>query len=122
MADLAGFAHGQELETVERVRGFVEIGLHHLLRLALDLASLLENRGLLALERARHLRSTLLRLLRLLTHPLERPHELLVALILRELRDLLAGLLSRHRETNHLTELGFQVRQLCHCSSPLFCS
>jgi hypothetical protein len=49
--DLAGLGHGEELEPVQRVVLAAEVGLAHLGRLALDLAGLVEDRGLLALER-----------------------------------------------------------------------
>src|SRR4051794_20182757 len=59
VAHLAGLGHGQELEAVERVGRPVEVVLHHLGRLLLDLARLIEDRRLLALEAARDLRRTL---------------------------------------------------------------
>src|SRR3954463_14618485 len=53
VADFAGLGHRQELEPVEGVRSAIEIVLHHLGRLLLHLARLLEDRRLLAVEAAR---------------------------------------------------------------------
>src|SRR4051812_45820109 len=60
VADLTGLRHRQELEPVERVGGLVEVALHHLLRLLLHLARLVEDRSLLAVERAGDLGAALL--------------------------------------------------------------
>src|SRR5689334_2031995 len=44
MAHLTGFGHREELETIERVGVVAEVGLHHLARLGLRLAGLVEDR------------------------------------------------------------------------------
>src|SRR4051812_5354260 len=75
VTDLAGLRHRQELEAIERIRSSVEIRLHHLLRLLLHLASLIEDGRLLALERSGDLGAALLRFLRLVAHALELVHE-----------------------------------------------
>src|SRR4051794_36668257 len=100
--DLAGLGHRQELEAVERVGVATEVGRHHLRRLLFRLAPLLHDPRLLAADRAGDLRAPLLRLLRLLTHALERLAELRV---LDELADALRRALRRHREAGHLAEL-----------------
>ena len=111
MADLAGLGHRQELEAVETVGVLTEIGAHHLGRLLLGLARLLEHGRLLAFELVGELSAALLGLLRLLDHAVER---LAQVVVLDEARDLLAGPLRGHREPGYLAEFLFQCRQLCH--------
>jgi hypothetical protein len=111
--DLGGLRHRQELEAVERVRVVVEVGLHHLGRFRLDLARLVEDRGLLALEAAGELDAPLLGLRRLLRHPLQRLNEVR-ALLLGQLLHLAGRRLRGHREAGHLGQLLLQVRELCH--------
>src|SRR3954452_21759534 len=113
--DLGSLRHRQELEAVERIGLVVEIGRHHLRRLLLHLACLLEDRRLLALEARRDLLTALRRLRRLFRHALQRFRQAGV-LLLGELRDLPAGGLGRHRKAGDFRELLLEVRQLCHVS------
>src|SRR3954452_9191564 len=113
VTDLGGLGHRQELEAVERVGVVVEIGRHHLCRLLLHLACLVEDRGLLAFEARRDLLAAVSGLRRLFRHSLQRLREARV-LFLRQLRDLPAGGLCRHRKAGDLGELLLEVRQLRH--------
>jgi len=71
VADLAGLGHREELEAVERVLLAGEVRLSHLGRLLLDLAGLLDDRGLLAVERPGQRGAALLRLACVLARLLE---------------------------------------------------
>jgi hypothetical protein len=111
VADLACLGHRQELEAVERFRVLPEIGRHHLGRLRLRLARLLEDRGLLAVELAGHVRAALFGLAGLRMHPLERA---LQRRVLRQARHLVGRGLCRHGQTQHLRELFLHHSQLSH--------
>ena len=113
VADLAGLGHGEELESVERVVLAAEVRLAHLGRLLLDLARLLDDRGLLALERAGQRGAALLRLARLLGGLLELLGERRV-LGVQHAAHLARGILGGHREAEHLGQLALEVGQRRH--------
>jgi hypothetical protein len=113
--ELSRLRHQQELQAVEAVGVVAEVGPHHLGGLALGLARLLEQRGLLALQPVGQLRRALLGLRGLLLHLLERR---LDAVVLDQPDHLLGGRLRRLRESQHLGDLLVQHRQLSHVIPP----
>src|SRR4051812_15411501 len=111
VADLAGLGHGQELEAVELVGVLAEIGLHHLARLALGFASLLFDRGLLAVALGGDLQAAAFGLLRLLAH---RAQLLGQRTAIQESLYLLRRLLRRSGQPGHLGQLLLERRQIGH--------
>ena len=111
--DLAGLGHRQELEAVQRVGVLAEVGLHHLGRLGLGLAGLVEDRGLLAVDLAGDLGAARLGLVGLVVHAPERRAQ--IGLV-GQGRDLVGGGLGRLRQSQHLGQLLLENGQLSHRS------
>ena len=120
MTHLGSLGHGEELEAVERVCVRVQVRGHHLGRLLLHLARIVEDRGLLAFEVPGDGLAALRCLGGLFRHLLQRRDEARV-LLPGELRDLPAGGFGRHRETGHLSQLLLEMRQFGHLDVPPVC-
>jgi hypothetical protein len=113
VTDLAGLGHRQELQAVEWIVLTGEIRLAHLGRLLLRLAGLRDDRGLLALERARHCGAALLRLAGLV--PLL-PEALVERRVpgAQDAAHLLRGILGGHRQAENLGQLALELGQRGH--------
>ncbi len=112
MADLARLGHRQELEAVETVGVVAQVGRHHLGRLLLGLAGLLEDRRLLSVEAFGDLSRPLLGLHGLLLHSIERLLELVVV---QQAGDLVGCTLCRLGQADDLADLRLEVGEFCHC-------